>query len=184
MDETKQKRHNEVLQVLRPRLITRYGSLTLIVIIISTFAIFREEIRQDIPLYELMCLIIPAYAVIISAFFLVSGQKIFVYKDGIEHHYGNRQSFVPWEDMSHFEARKVRRKTRKGIVTHRMIRDNKLGGTIERFARTFDDVYFLVLDDFVKIPGDFRNVDVDEFRRTELGKLLNEYAPHLFDNTK
>lgn len=195
MAKSKSKRiHNgQPIKIFRAKRVKGVASYAIPFLLLAFFVIPVGWITNpDIQFnYQTLCIFVPSILFFSYIFIVMHRQKIVIYENGIEHHFGSRQSFVAWDEISHLEVRTIKNTPegryttmREGLITHTIIKDDNEGGWIERFLRPFDDFDFLPLDIFAKIPSQGNTILLDEFRQTELGQIFEEYAPHVFDTNQ
>lgn len=138
----------------------------------------------------LLLIFIPLVAYLLWFVFVSATQKLVIYKDGIEHHYGSRRNHrIIWDNLVRFERRKNGKTMVHGITTMSAIRDEIEGGVINQQIYRRRDKYFLDLTEIIDFPlksdGWFHSeIDLDALKETKFGRTLDNYAPHLFEKGK
>lgn len=112
-----------------------------------------------------------------------------VYENGLKVQQNRNFDFTTWDNLSHFKVyRKGRHSIVVGIMTYDPVERHISGGWFERILYNKSDMRFMEVDS-VFLPTKFtkeRYLKVDEAKLvdTEFGQYLQEYAPHLFSNSK
>lgn len=161
-------------------------NMIIIALVIVIFSVAAGFMIRNLRVVGEMSFFIYAYvaflAVAIWMMIMVYFQSRVEFKDaGMLFVRGGSQLFIPYEDMSHFYVRSSGKNKSIGVkLTHKIKPQTR--GIADRIFYGWATDYIDLLP-YTKLPtqGLFRpKVDPDKVKRTEFGKVLYEYAPHLF----
>jgi hypothetical protein len=110
--------------------------------------------------------------------------RLILYREGLELRQGSSHFFVEWGNLSHFGGKKNGKAFQLGIYLHKIVHPD-VKGILDKFHFGQPN-NFLPLTNIVLVPRLWLGiaVDTEKLAKTEFGRDLLHYAPHLFEESK
>lgn len=178
----KQKNDESPIRVYGTKWYVKLTMTTIIAFYVFMILLAKElrffGFNQMWPIYFLFAI----FAAIL--FFYEGTQTIAVYENGIEHRYAARKTFATWEELSHFST--VR--NRPSITT---VRWPEIQINHQWLNRVFPKPHgsFVLVPTECGVPSKYDaaisgfQVDIEKLLKTDFGRDLLYYAPHLFKDS-
>ncbi len=184
MEKSKRKNGEIPIRVFNKNISDRVEGLAPIFLVIMAGTLgFSLESNDAKWMIILLLLSLASIGII---FLITYSETLTIYKEGIEYQHQGKYIFVKWQQLSHFESHKDGRKSEQGIKIHSSVSQEKVENFVDDqiYRKPFDD--FIPVSRVTEIPIKAMRegvliIDLRRLKSTEFGRLINEYAPHLFE---
>ncbi|GAB5492999.1 MAG: hypothetical protein Phog2KO_32140 [Phototrophicaceae bacterium] len=199
MEKSKRSEQLNLVKAFKPNKFLKLLYIVLIGLFCIAFAMAVEngllqELFSRLGIGVFYFLGVPIIALMLYQFYIDTMQALYVYKEGLALQYGKRRSFIYWKDLRHFKIENLNQSAKQGVRQPKKNKTRRIisiycakplyeRNTFERLFKSSEDTKILNIMPFItRIPlAEDKTVDLEKFKLTELGRLLYEYAPHLFE---